>query len=142
MLFVRDELSFDQFHTKADRIYHLYTSLEQGGTTFTLSPPSAMGPTLVEEIPGVAGAVRVAGKGKVVIDFGTEERYEDRLRFTEPSFLEIFDFPLVQGTPALALTRPYTVLLTETMAETYFAGTIPSAKPSASTRRPMKSRAF
>lgn len=125
MLYVRDELSFDRFHTKADRIYHVLMQMQEGGGELRMTPPVAFGPTTVEEIPGVEQAVRFGSRGQVALTYQNEPVYEDGFMFSEPSFFEVFDFELLQGDRATALARPRTVVVTEYIAQKYFPDTDP-----------------
>ena len=62
--------------------------------------------------------VRFASRtGKI----GTENRaFRANLGFTDPNFLNIFSFPILQGDPSHALQDKYSALITEKTAQKYF----------------------
>ncbi len=129
-LFVRDELQYDRFHTKADRIFRITNQLSSEGRQLQMArTPPAYGPTLKRAFPAVEQSVRI-------FEFGSKElvRYADK-KFTEPdilladsTFFEVFSFPLVQGDPARALREPNSLVVTETTARKYFGNQNPMGK--------------
>ncbi len=126
-LFVRDELSYDRFHEKADRIYRVTNRGERLATSALLAP------TMEEELPEVERAVRLSRRWSfaddVLVTRGDASFYEGGfLFFTDPAFFEVFSFPLLKGNPETALERPFTVVLSETMARKYFGGEDPIGK--------------
>ncbi|MDB5242172.1 MAG: hypothetical protein JWP57_2797 [Spirosoma sp.] len=129
-LFVWDELHYDRFHTKADRIYRIVNQLSLDGRQLKMArTPPAYGPALKRTFPAVEQSVRI-------FEFGSKElvRYADK-KFTEPdilladsSFFDIFSFPLVQGDPIRALQGPNSLVLTQTTAHKYFGSQNPMGK--------------
>lgn len=125
MLYVQDELRFDQMHTKADRIYRVVESrtspdLGEQHFSYTLGP---LAPTLVDEFPEVTSAVRMASRwiaGRRTLQRDDTRFYEGDYLFAEPSFFDVFDYPLMKGNPETALNEPLTVVLTESSAHRYF----------------------
>ena len=122
LLFVRDELSYDRHHDKADRIFRLtinYTG--DGGTHWApIGPP--VGPAFMAQMPEVEQIARIFPQERAVVI-----RYEDR-HFEEPNFVyadstvfEVFTLPLVRGDPQTALAAPNTVVLSERLAHKYFS---------------------
>jgi len=120
-LFVYDELSYDRFHEKADRIYRVvesYTHNDISRQNLIHSAPLA--PALVNDLPEIESAVRLSNRwGEVLVSRDTEAFYEDGFFFTDTSFFDVFTFPLVQGSPS-SLAKPFTVIITESVAEKYF----------------------
>ena len=129
MLWVTDELSFDRFHGKADRIARVYDTLTLGGNVrqgVTISAP--MGPAMVEELPEVVEAVRFTSSDKVFCKYKDREFFEEDVYYTDKSIFDVFDFPLVAGDPKTALTVPYAVVITEEIARKYFPDEDPMGK--------------
>jgi putative ABC transport system permease protein len=124
-LYVYHELSFDRYHSKADRIFRIVENLRTENEMLlqsTSSPP--MGPTLLKDFPEVENYVRFQQWNLLVA--------KDQISFYEPdSFIadstvfDVFTFPLVKGNPKTALTEPYSVVLTESMAKKYFGDADP-----------------
>jgi putative ABC transport system permease protein len=122
-LFVRDELAYDRFHEHANRIYRVVL---EGSTPNT--PPDnfavtgrPVGPALLATYPEVEAAVRIAPYNPSVRQRG-EYFFDDDVFYAEPSFFEVFTFPLVEGDAATALRDPYTAVVTESTALRYFPG--------------------
>ncbi len=120
MVFVRHEWSYDTFHEKADRLYRVVVSKKDraGVRTRTASMPAPLAPALTEEYPGIVQSVRFM-EGRAVVQHG-DLVFREELLFTDASVLEMFSFPLLQGSPSEALTDLHAVVLTASMAEKYF----------------------
>ncbi|MEM1128459.1 MAG: ABC transporter permease [Bacteroidota bacterium] len=130
LLFVRQELSYDQHYTDGDRIYRVlreYPYAENGIKGAFSSTPLAE--TLVQDFPEVVNAARIApemfeaGTNLVRTTGTTQNRYEERFIYTDPALLDLFGFPMVEGHAATALTEPFTVILTASKAQQFFPGT-------------------
>ena len=128
-LFVRDELTFDQFHEHGDQIYRVhYLRYHPDGSLKGTNPnlPIPAGPTMHAEIPEIERFVR----------FGPERhfvRYKDNtvrqgVLYADPSLFEVFSFPLQHGDPATALAGLNTVVLSEKAARQYFGVEDPMGK--------------
>jgi putative ABC transport system permease protein len=136
VLFVSHERSYDHFHANADRIYRVWGTMKFGEQEINTDRLSAgFGPGLKAGAVGVEEFVRVMPSlGKVVIKTSpTRKFYEDGFMLADPSFLQVFSFPLLEGRyagadPKTALTRPQTVLLTEKTAQRYFGRENPVGK--------------
>lgn len=117
-IYVRAELSFDQFHSKADDLYRIITIDEALGVTsnhVAITMP-ALAAQMEEEFPEVVNSCRMSGfyANQVVKD---DETYQlDNLWLVEPSFLEMFDFELLIGDRLSAITEPNTALVSEETA--------------------------
>jgi putative ABC transport system permease protein len=121
-LYLRGEVSYDDFHEKGDRIYRVkQTTQREGESRASLYTPAPLAPTLVREQPAVEGAVRLYWLRRGArVKRGGETFYEDGFFIADSTFFEVFGFPLVQGDPQTALTAPYSLVISEKMADTYF----------------------
>ncbi len=118
LLFILNELRFDAFHTHADRLYRVNEVQTYPGMVpqhVALSMFN-MGPALVEDFADVEATARFAG-GPALLKRGDASFLLDRGVFTEPAFFTLFDFALLQGDPATALTEPNSVVLTASIAQ-------------------------
>ena len=122
-LYVRHEWTYDAFHENADRIYRVYAGFESSRTSD--NTPRALGPTMSEAFPDVR-SVRVDFLRRLIHHQG--QTINESFLQADPSILEVFSFPLIKGNPATALEAPDYVVITETMAETYFSGQDPIGK--------------
>ncbi|QJB40745.1 ABC transporter permease [Chitinophaga oryzae] len=131
VLYVRDELSFDRFHRKADSIYRL-TKVESNSANGSMDHGAntqiAVGPALKKEISGIKDAVRIFTPGTTLYTYGDKKILEAHTGYADASFFQMFDFPLLEGDPATALSTPYTVVLTAGAAKRYFGQESPMGK--------------
>ena len=125
-LWVKDELSFDRFHQKKDRIYRLLNRLPDG--TSIPSVTYALGPALKEEYFEVEESCRVWPWGGSLVTYLDKSFEEDNIYLADSSFFKIFSFPLIQGATESVLADKYSVVLTEETAHKYFGDENPIGK--------------
>lgn len=120
-LFVRFELTFDQFHTNADRIYRVQMeySLRDGRINQWLSIPLPMAGELKAGAPAVEEAIHVFSMVSPVIKVGNDSFSDTGFLRSEPAFFDVFDFPILEGS-AEDLARPGTVIISESTARRAF----------------------
>jgi len=120
IVFIQDELSYDRFHEKSDRIYRLTDHFALAGREYnTAGTPFPWGPAMQETFPEIEEAVRAVNTTQV-IEVDNDRFVEDNVFFADSTFYDIFDFPLVAGNEQTALDGPNSVVLTEEMAQKYF----------------------
>ena len=129
LLYVRDELSYDRFNEKAERIYRVGLHGIIGTNEFNGAASSApMAAALVQEYPEVVAAVRINNFGFPVLRYGEKVFSEERFFWADSNFFDIFTVHFLQGNPKDALNRPNTVVITESMAKKYFGDENPMGK--------------
>ena len=130
MLYVQDELSYDQHHEKKDRIYRMVvTQTAEGRTEEWARTPSAWAPVLMEEYPEIELFTRWKPPNTSWLIAYGEKRFEEKyFVFADSTVFDIFTVPLVQGNPKTALTKPNGVVVSETMATTVFGNENPMGK--------------
>lgn len=125
LVYVQREASFDAFHPDADRIYRIINedslgaSLNRNAISLGL-----LAPRLEESIASIDASVRIHNRGGV-IKSGSELFRENDFIWADSNVFSIFDFPLAQGHPESALTRPNTVVLSRELASRLFGDTNP-----------------
>ncbi|MEM6647394.1 MAG: ABC transporter permease [Bacteroidota bacterium] len=127
LLFIRHELSYDQFHEKSDRIYRVYLQGLGGDEKISVTP-SALAHAFRLDYPEVETAVRLYDPTRyrpMVVRNGSEVYREEGFLYADSTFFQTFSFDLLNGQKAGALTRPNTVILTASMAEKYFGSQNP-----------------
>ena len=129
LMWVVDELSWDRFHTNASTLYRVEQDqpTPQGAFHVNLTP-YPMGPALLAELPEVQNAARVAYPGVLLVRAGEKVFYESNAATVDPSYLEMFSFPLVRGDSKSALDDPSSIVLTEEVARKYFGNDDPLGK--------------
>ena len=118
-LYIVDETTFDGFHHKADQIYRVVeqrTNPERkvaklGSTAYQISVRAKA------DFPEIGKAVRLVVLGRVNV--GTTENssvFYEEFWLSNADFLETFDFKLLEGNRATALSTPNSVIITEETA--------------------------
>lgn len=126
-LYVRQELSYDDFHRNGTRIYLAYRAQESsdgsrpGGWT-----PPVLAPALQANVPGVAQAIRVHGMDleNTIVHRGAVSHLA-RLLMVDPAFLSAFSFPQVAGMLPSALDDPASTVITRRLASLCFGNDDP-----------------
>jgi putative ABC transport system permease protein len=128
LLYVLDELSYDRYNEKADRIYRVQADIKFGGNDmhFAVSP-DPIGPTLKKDYPQVEQFVRLHQRGTWLVRRTGEPTNlrEDNITFADSSLFDVFTLPLVSGDPKQALTEPNTVVISESAAKRHFGNQNP-----------------
>lgn len=122
--YVRNELSYDQFHTKIDRLYRIHYSGPNNLQLAASPPPIA--PLLKEYFPEVEETGRVYLRNVSISRPGSPEAFEEqRILFADSAIMKMFDFEFVQGSLRNPLVDKFTIILNEEMAEKYFGDANP-----------------
>ena len=120
-LFIIKEVSFDRFHTHADRIHRLYIDGGIGEQTFRGAWTSMiMAPTFKEKIPEIEQFVRFDVFNQQLVWYDDQKRIEDHFLFADSSIFDIFSINFLRGDPSSALTRPKSIVITVDKAREYF----------------------
>jgi putative ABC transport system permease protein len=127
-LFVKDEWTFDQFHSKADRIYRVYAREDWGENQQfgSANTPFPMGPALKDNLPEVEYQVRL-NKAGTQVKVG-DNIYAETLDVAGKDFFKVFDFQLLKGSRETVLDKQDNVILTEKTAQKYFGDADPIGK--------------
>lgn len=127
VLFVRDELSYDQHQVNRDRIFRLSNELILGGKGDNIAMTGlAIGPRLKAEYPEVEQAVRLMPAGNRITLSREEKRFnEQRFYLADPEVFSVLTFKWIQGNPETALADPKTLVLTESIAKKLFGDANP-----------------
>lgn len=129
MLFVIDELSYDRYNKKADRIYRVDGEIKFGGNHFVLAvAQDPMGPTLKKDYPQVEQYVRFRSNGGLLLKKGNENVQENRVIYADSTLFSVFTLPMIDGNPQTALQYPNSLVITETTARKYFNTTQAAGK--------------
>ena len=128
-LFIRYELSFDQYNEKKDRIFRVILNGKIGGQELSVtSTASPIGPTMREEFPEVENFLRMNGWGETVLRFGENRFTEDAFIEADSSFFDFFSIPLIRGNKETVLNEPHTLVLSRSNATRIFGDEDPINK--------------
>jgi putative ABC transport system permease protein len=126
LVYIQEELSYDEFHVKADRIFRITDEWTSGaGSEDLATAPFPVGRVLQLENPAVVeNVVRLFQPSRwgnaTVISFQDQSFVEDGLMFADSSFFSIFNFEFIQGSHIDALNSPSNIVITEEIAQKYF----------------------
>ncbi len=128
MLYVKTELSFDRFHQYRNQVYMLNlqaTNPQTGERSNSAIGPYRLADELKIDFDDFDEIVRIAARGGEYVEVGNELYIEEKLAFVDPEVFEVFTFPLLKGNPADALVDPYSIVITEKIAQKYFGDSDP-----------------
>jgi len=134
MSFIFEELSYDRFHERADRIYRVVqTSESESRVEEGASTPFKTGPTLVSEYPHlIETSVRFYNMQvpKLALANKPEEKYfkEPNIFVVDSTVFDVLSIELIRGNPETALTDPRTMVISEDMVQKYFGDEDPVGK--------------
>ncbi|HVS94653.1 MAG TPA: ABC transporter permease [Mucilaginibacter sp.] len=131
VFYVVDELSYDKYNTKADRIYRVTVDAMlngHGGKYATSEGP--LEAALRDNFPEIEKVTRIIDKpglavsaSKFNIRKGSSNIQETRVAYTESSLFDVFTLPMIFGDPGKSLDELHTAVVTESAAQKYFGKT-------------------
>ena len=129
-LYIRHELSYDDFEQKGDRIARVIMGYKfDGGNEFKRGNYTSVkvAPVFKRTFPEVSDAVRMTML-QMIVQYNDKLINEKKFAFADPSFFNMFSFKLLKGDAATALSAKNRVVLTETTAKRYFGSEDPIGK--------------
>ena len=125
-LYVRFELSYDSFHSKAERTYRLVSDVKTPVETLHYNaPPLPVTQHLMSDFPELQSVARVSlGDDWMVIRDERVFRVDD-VAVADSNFFKVFDFRLLKGDPSTVLKNPNSVVLSESEAKRFFGNANP-----------------
>lgn len=130
--YILHELSYDRYHKNAGNIYRVgrtFIHPESGEVSLNLgaiAPPA--GPLLQNDFKEVKNMTRVLPNGTTAFRYGDKRFNERNAFFADEHFPEFFDLQWTKGDPRTALADPYSVVLSEPLAQKYFGSEDPMNK--------------
>ena len=124
-LLIRNELSFDTYHSKRDRIYRVVSTetYRSGLMDYDGNAPAPLVDALRQEFPEVEAAADVIGQGMQIAvpgQGGVEKKFNVQATYVEPPLFDILDIPWLQGNPRTALNDLQTMAISKKTAQTWF----------------------
>lgn len=129
-MYVIDELSYDSYHEKKDRIVRLTNILDFNGETKAALTDLPSGPAIVNEFPEVENYVRFRGTGRN----GAELSFENKVInlqdvwFTDSTIFDVFSYNILNGDGKNALNAPKSIVLTKSASSQFFGEEDPIGK--------------
>ncbi len=116
LMWIQNEVSYDRFHEKKDRIYAVWnrTKLDGKITCFD-NTPNPLAKTLEKDLPEVEQAARMNGTGSPIFSIGNK-MLSIRGSIVDSNFLQIFSFPLIEGNAKTVLNDAHNIVITQQLA--------------------------
>ena len=128
-MFIKNELSYDRYHEKGDRIYRVVHHSSADNTEDQWIWGNApVGPALKSDFPEVIEKVQFSGRSDVLLEYNKRSFQESNCFYMDPTVFDVFTWPLISGNPKTALEAPYSIVLTESTAKKYFGDEDPMGK--------------
>lgn len=129
IIYVSDELSYDRYHTNADRIYRVSSKITEPDDQFTWTVAQIpMGPQVVQDYPEVQSFVRFIPMNRGLYKFEDKEYIEEDFYYVDSTLFDIFTYKIIKGEVRSAVKDPGKIVLTETAAGRYFGENDPVGK--------------
>ncbi|GAB3956006.1 ABC transporter permease [Spirosoma harenae] len=121
MLYTKDEVSYDRFHTNNPHLYRITSREVEPGDQkgrYNSNTGIFQGPKFTAGVPEIKSFVRFESHQRDMKQ-GNEVKSQEMFA-ADPDFFQLFSFPLLSGDPKTALQRPKSVVLSEEMAQEQF----------------------
>lgn len=129
MLYVYNELSYDRYNEKADRIVRVvFRGFVGGGEIKEANVMPPVAEALKRDYPEVLESTRLLTAGTPFVTYGNKSFKEDVMAHVDSNFFEVFSIPFLQGDPKKALTEPNTMVISSAVAKKYFGNENPIGK--------------
>jgi putative ABC transport system permease protein len=134
IIYIQDELSYDRFNSKANRIYRVTEFIDtEGSGERSSSAPFPTGPTLAEDYSNlIESQVRFfdfQSPTLLITERDSKKEFnEPSVLFVDSTFFQIFDYEVIKGDKSTCLQKPNSILLTEKTAARYFGTDDPLGK--------------
>jgi hypothetical protein len=117
LMYVSEELSYDNFHEKGSRIYRANTISSIGTNTRSYSVvPAVFAEGVATSTPEIETATRILGFGPLRIRHQDREHEVSNILLVDPTFFQIFSYDFVAGDPESSLEKPDSLVITEEVA--------------------------
>lgn len=129
-LYIKHELSYDQYHVNRDRIYRVVQTfrdvqsapLPQDYQVWGCAP---VGPALQADFPQIEKVVRFMSPLSVLMQRGDKRFQQDNLLFMDSTAFDVFSWKMLQGNPHTALIAAGSIVLTQSVARKLFGNANP-----------------
>jgi putative ABC transport system permease protein len=128
LLYIKVEVSYDQNHKNSDRIYRIIRETRSGASnkTFSERTDGALASVLRKDYPEVQNVVRIA-RNDVWVQYN-DKILNQMFCIADESIFDVFTFPLLRGDPRTVLKEPYSVAITQELAQKFFGEADPVGK--------------
>lgn len=127
-LWIEDEFNWNHQFARKNDLYQIEGNQTYGGTTYTFSAtPGPLAPSMKADIPGIANTSRLSWPERTLFSLDNKPLYQEG-QYCDPAFLSMFSLEFLEGNPATALNDVHSLLITQTMARSFFGNEDPLGK--------------
>ncbi len=129
LLYLQNELTYDQHNLKSEQIYRLGTNVITSGNPikFTYSSPS-LGPKLASEYPEIEEFVRIKDLPEILFEYEDKLFYEEDIVFADSNVFRMFTFDFIHGEEETSLHGPQSMVISRSLSKKYFGDENPIGK--------------
>jgi putative ABC transport system permease protein len=128
LLWIQNEVSYDQFHVKRDRIYEVWNRAVFSGQLHCWNTtPKVLASAMQHDFPEVEHVARLNFGSHLLLSVG-DKRLSSEGNMVDSDFLQVFTFPLLKGDLNTALVDMHSIVLTQTLAKKLFGAGEPMGK--------------
>ncbi len=130
-LWVKDELSFDDFHKNKDQIYRILVKVEglKDGIDETMAiTPGKLSKSIKSEMPEVKYVTRNNQNFRAPFKYKEKGFYEDKVFQVDNDFFKMFSFKIIKGNSEKPFTNINDIVISRRIARKYFGEEDPVGK--------------
>lgn len=129
IIYVSDELSYDRYHEKADRICRVSSKITETDDQFTwIVAQIPFGPQVAQDYPEVESFTRFINMPRALYKYEDKEYNEENFYYADSTVFDIFTYKVLKGEVKSAVKDPKKIVLTKTAAARYFGKSDPIGK--------------
>ena len=129
IIYVSDEVSYDSYHEKGDRIYRVSSTITERDDQFTwIVAQVPFGPQVAQDYPEVQSYVRFINMPRELYKYEENEFNEDNFFYVDSTLFDIFTYKVIEGDAKAAISQPNKIALTQKTALKYFGKSNPIGK--------------
>ena len=128
LLWVKNEMSFDNHHEKASRVYRVVVEFDNEGRKGAYTPPP-LAAALKADFPEVQQVTRLGPwVSTSLVRFQDKSFLEKNIKGADAAIFDVLTIPFIRGNPGNAFKKPKSIVLTESVAQKYFGEQNPLGK--------------
>ena len=128
-LFIKYELSFDNFYADSDKIYRfVYQAKTSSGIEHEQVVPYPFGDAIKNDFPEIGTTTLLHFQEESLIIIGSKKLNEENIIFADTNFFKVFSYKVLSGNPDSDLARPNAAFLTQSTATKLFGSENPIGK--------------
>jgi putative ABC transport system permease protein len=121
IFYVTDELNYDRYYEKADRIYRIASYIqEKDKNTNWTATQLPLAATLKKDFPEVEESARMLNRERTLFKYGEKSFYETKIYYADSTLFDIFGYKFVEGNAKNALNKPNSIVISKTLSDKYF----------------------